>query len=314
MTGITLWVEKYRPKDLDGYVFKNSDMENQIKSWLSRKDGNGIPFPNLLLSGNPGSGKTTLSSIICNIFNIEQSDILTINASRENNVETVREKIVGFCETYAVGDYKVVRLEECDHLSVNAQAILRTEIERFHESVRFILTCNYPNKIIPALHSRLQSYHFDKVDEEGFLLKLVEILEAEGVKYDPDNVGLVFNKAYPDLRKAINLLEQHTRDGELHPIVEASSSADYMLDIVGLFAEKKYTEARKLICSQIQNEEYETVYRYFYDNLEIFGDSDDKQTRAIMAIAQGLRDHAVVADPEINLSATICRLIEIMKE
>lgn len=314
MTGITLWVEKYRPKDLNGYVFKNSDMENQIKSWLLRKDGNGIPFPNLLLSGNPGSGKTTLSSIICNIFNIEQSDILTINASRENNVETVREKIVGFCETYAVGDYKVVRLEECDHLSVNAQAILRTEIERFHESVRFILTCNYPNKIIPALHSRLQSYHFDKVDEEGFLLKLVEILEAEGVKYDPDNVGLVFNKAYPDLRKAINLLEQHTRDGELRPIVEASSSADYMLDIVGLFAEKKYTEARKLICSQIQNEEYETVYRYFYDNLEIFGDSDDKQTRAIMAIAQGLRDHAVVADPEINLSATICRLIEIMKE
>lgn len=306
-----LWVEKYRPDTLDGYVFKDADMKEQIHSWVNNRENRDIPFPNLLLSGAPGSGKTTISSILCNIFDVNKDDILTINASRDNNVETVRNRILGFCTTFPIGKFKVVRLEECDHLSINAQAILRSEIERFSNGVRFILTCNYPTKIIPALRSRLQTYHFDTLDLEGYFTRMIEILDAEKVEYNPEYLEAFIDTAFPDLRKGINLLDQHTWDGKLHPLKEHSESKDYLLDMANLFKKKDFKKARQLICSQASPEEYEEIYRYFYQNVEIFGETDEQQTQAIIEISNGVYRHAIVADPEINLAATLCKLASI---
>lgn len=310
---LDLWTEKFRPKTLDGYVFKNNEMRDQINEWVENPQGKKIPFPNLLLSGVQGTGKTTLAKIICNIFHVEPGDILEVNASRENNVDAVREKIVGFCSTWPIGNYKVVILDEFDGFTHMAQKILRGEMEKYSDSVRFILTANYPNKILPALHSRLQGFHFDALDLEEYMSRLMEILVIEDIEFNPADLEGFIEAAYPDLRKGINLLEQHVRAGKLHPINEASSSADYLLEMVALFEAGKINEARRLICSQARPEEYDSVYRFLYEHLEMFGSTDDKQSRAIIEIARGVRDHAVVADPEICLAATMCRLAEIMK-
>lgn len=308
-----LWTDKYRPSTLDGYVFKNNDMRDQINEWVANPTGKKIPFPNLLLSGGAGMGKTTLAKIICNIFDVSKSDVLMINASRENNVETIRAKIVGFCSTWPLGEFKVVILDEADYLTHAAQAILRGEIERFSDQVRFIMTCNHPNKIIPALHSRMQSFHFDALDLEEYMARMMEILVLEDVEFDVGDLEGFISSAYPDLRKGINLLEQHVRNGKLHTINELAGSADYLVEMVALFEAGRINEARRLICKQAAPEEYDSIYRFLYEHIEMFGESDEKQSDAIVEIARGIRDHAVVADPEICLAATMCRLANIMK-
>lgn len=307
---LDLLTEKYRPDTLNGYVFKNQAMKEQIEEWVKNPNKKKIPFPNLLLSGVQGTGKTTLAKIICNIFHVNKHDVLQINASRENGVDHVREKIVGFCSTWPIGEYKVVILDEFDGFSHQAQKILRGEMETYADSVRFILTANYPNKILPALHSRMQSYHFDALDMEEYMGRLMEILDLEKVEFDPESIAVITNIAYPDLRKGINLMDQHIRNGKLQKIEEQSGSADYLNDMVDLFKSGKINEARRLVCSQARPEEYESIYRFLYENLELFGD-ETCQSKAILEIASGLRDHAVVADPEICLAATMIRLQEL---
>lgn len=310
---LDLWTERFRPSTLDGYVFKNSEMRDQINEWVENPQNKKIPFPNLLLSGVQGTGKTTLAKIMCNIFNVNKGDILEVNASRENNVDAVRDKIVGFCSTWPIGDYKVVILDEFDGFSHMAQKILRGEMEKYADSVRFILTANYPNKIIPALHSRLQGFHFDALDRDEYLSRLLEILVTENIEFSIDDIQEFVSTAYPDLRKGINLLEQHVRGGKLHPLNEASGTADYLLDMVSLFSSGKIKEARQLICSQARPEEYDSIYRFLYENLELFGSSDEAQSKAIIEISKGIYQHSIVADPEICLAATMCRLSEIIK-
>ena len=146
-----LWVEKYRPKTIDGYVFRDNHQKEQVERWV--KEGT---IPHLLFSGNAGIGKTTLAKILLNELGIDGLDVLEINASRTNSVEDVRDKIVNFVQMIPFGDFKVVLLDEADYLSPNAQAALRGVMEEYHTTARFILTCNYPNRIIPALHSRCQ--------------------------------------------------------------------------------------------------------------------------------------------------------------
>jgi replication factor C small subunit len=146
-----LWTEKYRPSTIDNYVFRDDTQREQVRTWIESKT-----IPHLLFSGAAGVGKTTLAKILINSLGVNTYDILEINASRDNNVETVREKIIGFVSTMPFGEFKVVLLDEADYLSPNAQAILRGVMETYASSARFILTCNYPNKVIPALHSRCQ--------------------------------------------------------------------------------------------------------------------------------------------------------------
>jgi replication factor C small subunit len=307
-----LWVEKYRPKTLDGYVFKNEQIRAQIEGWIENPANKVIPFPHLLLSGSPGVGKTTLAKLLLNVLGVNQYDILEINGSRINGVDAMRDIITGFCSTYANGDYKVVLLDEGDYVTHNAQAVMRNEMERFNESVRFIITCNKPHKISSALHSRMQSIHFDTLDMESFFGRVLEILTLEEVTYNIDDLELYVNNTFPDLRKCINLLDQHTINGNLGPLKEASAvSLNYMADAVDMFRARRFNDARKMIVSNADVNDYEEIFRFLYKNLQLFGETEDVQSAAVLIIARGLRNHAICADAEINLAATLIELSQL---
>jgi len=298
-----LWVEKYRPKTVQGYVFRDEHQKKQVQQWI--KEGT---IPHLLFSGNAGIGKTTLAKILFNELEINDLDILEINASRTNSVDDVRDKIINFVQMIPFGDFKVVLLDEADYLSPNAQAALRGVMEEYHTTSRFILTCNYPNRIIPALHSRCQGFHIERIDQTEFTARVAEILITEGVQPDLDTLDTYVKATYPDLRKCINMVQMNSVDGVLQKPQEGDTGeADYKLEMVELFKAGKINQARKLVCSQVRPDEVEDIYKWMYDNITLFGD-EKTQDDATLIIKQGLVDHTLVADPEINLAATMIRL------
>jgi replication factor C small subunit len=303
-----LWVEKYRPKTIDGYVFRDEHQRKQISTWVKDQS-----IPHLIFSGSAGIGKTTMAKILINELGIEDYDVLEINASRTNSVDDVRDKIVNFVSMIPFGPFKVVLLDEADYLSPNAQAALRGVMEEYHSTARFILTCNYPNRIIPALHSRCQGFHIEKVDQTEFTARVATILVEENIDFDLDTLDLYVKVAYPDLRKSINLVQQNCQDNKLAaPNSGDAGEADWKFDMVELFNAGKITEGRKLLCGKLRAEEMEEVYRWLYDNLNIFGD-DKNQDSAIIIIKQGLVDHTVCADAEINLAATLVKLARLVE-
>ena len=299
-----LWVEKYRPKILKEYVVRDDAQRQQIQSWINDK-----AIPHLLLSGAPGVGKTTLAKILFNELEVSGYDILEINASRENSVDTVREKINNFVQIMPFGDYKYVLLDEADYMSPNGQAALRGVMETYHTSARFIITCNYPNRIIPALHSRCQGFHMEVIDKTEFTARVAEILITEQMEPDLETLDTYVKATYPDLRKCINMIQQNCRDGKLMPPQSGDSGQqDYRLQMVELFKAGKINEARKLVCAQARPEECEEIYRWLYDNLDIISKVDELQDKAVLIIKQGLVDHSFVADPEINLASVMIKL------
>ena len=302
-----LWTEKYRPKSLSDYVFRDESQREQVAGWV--KSG---AIPHLLFSGAPGVGKTTLAKILINELNIDDYDVLEINASRENSVDTIRDKITGFVQTMPFGAFKVVLLDEADYISPNGQAALRGVMETYHASARFILTCNYPNRVIPALHSRCQGFHIDRVDSVEFTARAAGVLVAEGVEFDLDTLDTYVKVTYPDLRKCLNMLQMNSTEGRLDaPHGDEGGVREWKADVVQLFKSGKITEARKLLCSSARPEEMEDVFRWMYDNLDLFAREAEKQDQAIVIIRNGLVNHSFVADPEINLSATLIELSQI---
>jgi len=298
-----LWVEKYRPKTVDGYVFRDAHQRAQVQTWIKEKS-----IPHLLFSGSAGIGKTTLAKVLFHELEVNDLDILEINASRTNSVDDVRDKIVNFVQMIPFGDFKVVLLDEADYLSPNAQGALRGVMEEYHTTARFVLTCNYPNKIIPAIHSRCQGFHVAKTDQTEFTARAAEILISENIQFEIDTLDSFVKATYPDLRKCINTIQMNSSEGILNaPQVGDTNEADYKFKMVELFKAGKISDARKLLCSQARPEEMDEIYRWLYDNVEIFGD-EANQNKAILIIKQGLVDHTLVIDPEINLSATLIRL------
>lgn len=300
-----LWTEQYRPKTMAEYVFKDDAQRRQVATWI--KEGS---IPHLLFSGSAGIGKTTLAKVLLNELGIEEYDILEINASRENNVDTIREKIVNFVQMIPFGPFKVVLLDEADYLTLNAQAVLRGVMETYSSTSRFILTCNYPNKIIPALHSRCQGFHVEKTDQTEFTARVATILVNEGVEFDLDVLDTYVKLTYPDLRKCINMLQQNvTEDNKLaSPSAGDNAASDYKIEMVELFKKGKIKEARTLLCGRIRPEEIEEVYTWMYQNLDLFGQTEEQKDSALLIIKQGLVDHTLISDPEINLAACLIKL------
>lgn len=299
-----LWTEKYRPKEVDGYVFTDIAVKEQIEQWI--KDGS---CPHLLLHGPAGTGKTTLAKLLVHQLGIDGYDFLQVNASRDNGVDFLKGKIEGFVSTMPFGHLKIVLLDEADYLSHNAQGLLRGLMETYQEQARFILTCNLHHKIIPPLKSRCHDIHINKTDQTEFTARAATVLVEEAVGFDLDTLDLYIRATYPDLRKCLNLLQANSTGGVLvKPTVVEGSTADYKLAMVELFKQRKIKQARKLLCEQARPEEMEEIFRWMYDNLDIWSPTEEGQDEAILIIRKGLVNHSVVADPEINLSATIVEL------
>ena len=304
-----LWVEAYRPTTVADYVFRDEEQRKQIQSWI---DSGSIPH--LLFSGAPGVGKTTLAKILINELGIDEYDVLEINASRENSVDTIRDKITGFVQTMRFGTFKVVLLDEADYISPNGQAALRGVMETYHASARFILTCNYPNRVIPALHSRCQGFHIERVDITEFTARVATVLVSENVEFELDTLDSYVRSTYPDLRKCLNLCQMNSTSGRLvSPTGDEGGVKEWKLEAVNLFKAGRTTDARKLMCSSVRPEEMEEVFRWMYDNLDLWSTVPEKQDEAIVVIRNGLVNHSFVADPEINLSATIIELAGIAR-
>jgi len=213
---------------------------------------------------------------------------------------------------FVIGNNKLLT-HNCDYLSPNAQAMLRNMMEEYSNICRWILTCNYPNKVIPALHSRTQGFHIEHLDRELFVERIATILIAEGVDLTAENLEILdeySTATYPDLRKCINLLQQNCADGQLKRPAKGGGQGtmDYMIAAINLFKQHKIHDARKIVCANARTEDYEEIYKLLYRNLDWWGATDDQQNQAIVIIANRLRDHSLVADSEINLAACLIEL------
>ena len=208
------------------------------------------------------------------------------------------------------GRFKVVLIDEADYMNINSvQPALRNLMEDYSESVRFVLTCNYPNKIMPAIHSRCQGFHIDKTDVVEFTGRVATILVTESVEFDLDTLDSYVKATYPDLRKCLNLVQPNSTTGTLvAPGENDSSVKDWKLDAVGLFKAGKINDARKIICSQASTEDMDSMFRWMYDNLDLWSKDSQKQDQAIIIIRNGLVNVPLVTDQEINISATLTEL------
>jgi DNA polymerase III delta prime subunit len=302
-----LWTEQYRPSTVDDYVFRDAAQRQQVQSWI---DSGSIPH--LLFSGAPGVGKTTLAKILIRALDVDEFDVLEINASREGKVDDVRFKISKFVETMPFGRFKMVLLDEADYISPNGQAALRGVMETYADTARFILTCNYGNKIIPALHSRCQGFHIERVDITEFTARMATVLVSESVEFDLDVLDTYVKATYPDLRKCLNICQMNSTSGTLVPPQgDEIGAVEWRAEVVQLFKSGRPGDARRLLVKNARPEEMEDVFRWMYDNLALWHSEPELQDQAIVIIRNGLVNHSFVADPEINLSATLIELANI---
>ena len=300
----SLWVEKYRPTSMDTYI-GNEHLKSKVSIYLESGD-----LPHLLLYGRAGTGKTTLAKLL--VKNIE-CDYLYINASDENNVETVRTKVKQFASTMGFKDMKIVILDECDYITPNAQAALRNLMETFSRHCRFILTCNYVERIIDPIQSRCQSFQIIPPDRKQVATHLSNILSKENVQYEVDDIVTIVNSGYPDIRRVINSSQQQVVKGEL--VVDKSTilQNDYKLKVLELLKQDKKSAfngiRQVLLDSKVTD--YAELFRLLYDSIEEY--AKGHLAEVILVIAKYELSDAHVVDKEINAMAMIVEILQEIK-
>ena len=298
----SLWVEKYRPKDLSTYI-GNEHLKEKVAKYLETED-----VPHLLLYGRAGTGKTTLAKIVVN--NIE-CDHLYINASDENSVDTVRFKIRSFASSVGFKDMKVIILDEADYMTPNAQASLRNLMETFSKHCRFILTCNYVERVIDPIQSRCQCYKVIPPSKKDVAKHLGMVFNNEGVTYELDDLALIVNAGYPDIRRVINSAQRQVVDGKLKIDTSSIIQNNYKLQLLdSLTNNSKFSEIRKLIADNSVSD-YSELYRLLYDEVGVY--SNGRDAECILAIAEGQYQDVNVVDKEINFMSTIIKIMRILK-
>jgi DNA polymerase III delta prime subunit len=301
----TLWVEKYRPTSLDTYI-GNDHFKKKIQSYLDSGD-----VPHLLITGKPGTGKTTVAKIIVNTIDC---DYLMINASDENNVDTIRNKIKMFASGVGFKSIKIVILDEADYLTSNAQSALRNIMEVFSMHTRFILTANYKERIIDPIVSRTQEYHMTPPNKSEVAKHLAWILTQEGVKYTAPDVALLVNAYHPDIRRIINQAQQQTKAGVMkvdeHKIVES----DYKTKLIAILSstgspQQKFKEIRQTV-ADAKITDFTDGYALLYEKVEEY--APKAISEVILAVADGLYKDATVVDKEINFMACLINVLHII--
>jgi len=302
----TLFVEKYRPRTLDELVGSN-DIKDKLSDMIHKSD-----IPHLLLYGPAGTGKTTIARMIVNTL---KCDSKIINASDENSVETVRTKIKSFATTIGFTGSKIIILDECDFLSKNFQGILRNLMETYSNNCRFILTCNYVDKIIDPVVSRCQAFSVIPPSKKEIAVHVSKILDKENVLFDNKDVATIVKTHYPDMRKILNDCQRQIKDGKLHIDEQtkiSSSIGDKIIDeiIHSKTIDKAFKNIRQIVVdNHISN--FSNIYRTLFDKLDIY--SNGKQTECILVIAEYLYKDEFVVDSEINFSACIIQLLNEIK-
>ena len=301
----TLFVEKYRPVSLENYI-GNEHLKTKVSKYINTGD-----IPHLLLHGKAGTGKTTLAKLL--VSNID-CDQMYINASDENNVETVRNKIKVFASSVGFKDLKVIILDECDFLTPNAQAALRNLMETFSKHCRFILTCNFVERIIDPIQSRCQSYQIIPPSKKEVAVHTANILTTEGVTYDNNDIVSMVNSGYPDIRRIINAVQRNIVDNNLIVDTESLVQNDYKLQVLEILQtqDKKlaFKNLRQLLAdSQIRD--YADLFRLLYDDIDSYGKGHIAEV--ILTIAKYELSDAQVVDKEINAMAMLIEILNIIK-
>ena len=301
----SLWVEKYRPTTLDTYI-GNEHLKSKVSVYLESGD-----LPHLLLYGKAGTGKTTLAKLLVN--NIE-CDYMYINASDENSVDTVRNKVRGFASTMGFKDYKIIILEECDYITPNAHAALRNLMETFSKHCRFILTCNFVERIIDPIQSRCQSFQVIPPSKKEVAVHMTNILKEEGIASKVDDIAGLVNAGYPDIRRVINSCQRQCVDGMLVVDKQSLVESDYKMKLMEIIKKENKKDAfkgvRKLLADS-QVTDFAELYKLMYDEVDSYGTGHIAE--CILIIAKYQLSDSQVVDKEINAMAMIIELLGVIK-